>query len=464
MSAETIRLDPRRETPATGRQGKRFGYRYAYARSADSRAADDPGQDFLIIREDGVRLCFALCDGVSQSFYGDLAARLLGEALVDWLWRQRPSTGADPLRKGLEAYLDSVVGVASEIVASHPVPDDLPPMVRQVLEEKRALGSESTFIAGLVDTEAGAAFLAWMGDSRLRLWDSQGEFTARLGDTFHTQERWSTRRGRIGQLHTALIPLHDLRFLVAYSDGLAILDRRMTRHLRDTSIEAAIAYAGRSPTSDDISYLEIWLGDGRPSKAHPLRSPASLRAKTGDLRRTLRWEPVDGALQYEVELDTGQTFLVKAPTTWLELPDVGNKARVRAWDEEPGEWSRPISLPMPKAPSPAPPVKIPLSSEERMEATPKEARSKVWWIAVAGGAITLSLCGLVILVGAIGPLSGFFRPTPTPTATHTPTVTPTLTTSTATPPLTATLTLTATSMVTPTLTTSTATPPLTATL
>lgn len=48
MSAETIRLDPQRETPVTGRQGKRFGYRYAYARSADSRATADPGQDFLL--------------------------------------------------------------------------------------------------------------------------------------------------------------------------------------------------------------------------------------------------------------------------------------------------------------------------------------------------------------------------------------------------------------------------------
>lgn len=253
MSAATIRLDPRRETPVTGRQRKRFGYRYAYARSADSRAAEDPGQDFLILREDGVRLAFALCDGVSQSFYGDLDARLLGESLVDWLWGQTLSTGADALHEGLAAHLDGMVGIASQEVARHPIPADLPPMVRQVLEEKRALGSESTFVAGLLDTEAGAAFLAWMGDSRLRLWGPEGEFTAILGDTFHTQERWSTRRGRIGQLHTNLISLSDLRYLIAYSDGLAILDQGMTRHLRDASIDAAIAHAGRSPESDDIT-------------------------------------------------------------------------------------------------------------------------------------------------------------------------------------------------------------------
>ncbi|MGQ9718195.1 MAG: hypothetical protein ACUVR6_11005, partial [Anaerolineae bacterium] len=421
MSAETIRLDPRRETPATGRQGKRFGYRYAYARSADSRAADDPGQDFLILREDGVRLAFALCDGVSQSFYGDLAARLLGEALVDWLWGRTLSTGADALHEGLAAHLDGMVGIASQQVARHPLPDDLPPLVRQVLEEKRALGSESTFVAGLLDTEAGVLFLAWMGDSRLRLWGPEGEFTAILGDTFHTQERWSTRRGRIGQLHTALIPLRDLRFLVAYSDGLAILDRGMTRHLRDASIDAAIAHAGRSPESDDIAYFEIWLGDSRPSEARPLPSPTSLKAEAQNGRRTLRWEPVSGALQYEVELDTGQTFLVKAPTTWLELPHSGDKARVRAWDEEPGEWSRPISLPVPKAPSPAPPVEAPrevsLPREKRRAAMPPRARPKVWRTAVVGGAITLILCGLGILVLAVGPLRGFFRPTPTPTAT-----------------------------------------------
>jgi len=243
MTAETVRVDPLRETPVTSRQRERFGYRYAYARSADSRTANDPGQDYLTLREDGRRLAFVLCDGVSQSFYGDLAAQFLGDALVEWLWNRNPPN-PEAFREELADFLDALVETATARVAAYSLPDSLPPMVRQVLEEKRALGSETTFVAGLLDTDAGVLLLAWMGDSRLRLWGKEGELTDRLGDTFHTQERWSTRRGRIGELHTTWMPLSGLRYLMVYSDGLARLDRLMARHFRDRSIQSIIEDTG----------------------------------------------------------------------------------------------------------------------------------------------------------------------------------------------------------------------------
>ncbi len=513
MNDETIRIDQARETPVTARQRARFGYRYAYARSADSRAHDDPGQDYLALREDGVRLVFALCDGVSQSFYGDLAARLLGDALVDYLW-EKHSADPEAFREDLAAFLDGLVETASAQVAAHPLPEDLPPMVRQVLEEKRALGSETTFVAGRLDTDAGSLMLAWMGDSRLRLWGPDGEFTARLGDTFHTQERWSTRRGRVGELHTLSVPLRELRYAIVYSDGLARLDQVMRRHFRDASIQAVIDDALLRPESDDITFLEIWLGDGRPAERPPLPSPPDIRVDVQGGRARVWWQPVAGVAFYEVRLDNGRSFTVYSPRHALELPpealspDV-RTVRVRGWDEEPGGWSReaalaeevlprpaPVAVPPPPpeapspflpvpapspAPAPPPPTLRPLPPvsparpalvRSRPPVPPRSSRVIPLLAGLGGILIGCSLLALLILWPS-SPIRGLLFPSPTPTSTATPTPTRTPTpTPTFTPTLTSTftpaLTPTSTFMPTPTSTftpapTPTFTPTLTST-
>jgi hypothetical protein len=470
MTAETVRVDPARETPVTSRQRERFGYRYAYARSADSRAHNDPGQDYLILREDGRRLAFVLCDGVSQSFYGDLAAQLLGDALVEWLWNRNPPN-PEAFREELADFLDALVETAAARVAEHPLPENLPPIVRQVLEEKRALGSETTFVAGLLDTDADVLLLAWMGDSRLRLWGKEGERTDRLGDTFHTQERWSTRRGRIGELHTARMPLSGLRYLIAYSDGLARLDRLMTRHFRDGSIQSIIEDAAFRPESDDIAFLEVWLGDRRPVEYPPLPAPSDVQVQMVEGKAKALWSPVSGARFYEVRLGHGTIFSVHEPERSLELPPEAlaageGKVQVRAWDEEPGEWSKEVivtgqtlshALPAPshEAPAPEPFMEVPASLPGAAaplpaspSAVPSPRRSphpSASWrrLFPAGLAAALILCALggLAAVGLLSyvpsllsPPTPTFTPTPTSTPTPTPTLTPTPTfTPTATP-------------------------------
>src|SRR5690349_24469105 len=75
-----------RETPLKPLEVS-FGTALAlYNRSIDSIQANTIGQDYVVFRYGPTDLTFAVCDGVGQSFMGDLAARLLGDALVDWLW------------------------------------------------------------------------------------------------------------------------------------------------------------------------------------------------------------------------------------------------------------------------------------------------------------------------------------------------------------------------------------------
>ena len=73
-----VSLSQSSETAVQTAQRDVFAYRCAYRRSADTRTTDDLGQDYLTFYERENTFAFALCDGVSQSFYGGLAARMLG--------------------------------------------------------------------------------------------------------------------------------------------------------------------------------------------------------------------------------------------------------------------------------------------------------------------------------------------------------------------------------------------------
>jgi hypothetical protein len=258
------------ELPVQTGRNPGFAWRYAYARSNESREAGDKGQDYLVFRYDGIRFTFALCDGVSQSFFGEIASRFLGNSLVNWLWRGLPPTTTTADVASMVSYLlDSLVSPAKEYVGAYPLPAGIPPMLKDVLEGKRSLGSETTFICGDITLPCqalpqGRALLIWMGDSRLRLWGRAGERTGELGDTFEMWERWSTHRGVLrGAPHVALMPIQQagqraLTRIMAYSDGAAALDS-LPYPPSNSVLRDIISRAGESSTSDDIAFLEVWL-------------------------------------------------------------------------------------------------------------------------------------------------------------------------------------------------------------
>lgn len=257
-----LRVPQDRETPPRVQEAERFRWVYAYARASETREADEVGQDCLVVDPSDAGLAFALCDGVSQSFFGDLAASALADALVEWMARAVP-VGAEreEVAASLGVMLRRLCGPVSEEVAAFPVPGGLAPMVAEVLEEKRLLGSESTFVCGRLHLPGpacpdGQLFLAWLGDCRCRLWRG-GREVEPLGP-FRTEERWSSVRGAVGSApHVHLGPL-DVERLVCYSDGLAALDRHPTPPGPE-GIQRLLEEAGRSPTSDDVSYLDVLL-------------------------------------------------------------------------------------------------------------------------------------------------------------------------------------------------------------
>jgi hypothetical protein len=132
-----------------------FSWRWTYRRSADSQRSGAVGQDFLTFRHTADRFVFALCDGVGQSFFGEIAAQVVGSSLVDWLWSALPrdaddddadgETAGGALRGGLTGHLADLTETGTRIVDLHELPADLQPMLATVLEQKRSEGSASTF-------------------------------------------------------------------------------------------------------------------------------------------------------------------------------------------------------------------------------------------------------------------------------------------------------------------------------
>jgi hypothetical protein len=350
----TIRLDQTKPLPITIASESSFSLRYAFDRSADSIHAETPGQDYLAINFERGRLAFVLCDGVSQSFYGDLAARILGDALVEWLWDQ----GSIVLERRYDFqdsttdFLQQLSKGASAQVRTFPLPENMAPMLREVLEKKRALGSETTFTAGYIDTRSRQIQLAWMGDSRLRVWDQRSELTDTLlgMENFKTAERWSTCRACVGRLHTVQLSTSLVARLMTYSDGLARLDRRIRqRSPGNATLAQLIEESQYLPTSDDISFLEANLG--APLDWHPPRpkAPAQLRAETNSESKELRayWRPAPQATAYEVALISARGWQIQPATTpqWsakvATLPPHVESIAVRAWQQaEASPWSR----------------------------------------------------------------------------------------------------------------------------
>jgi hypothetical protein len=483
------RVNPKGETPPQKRLGRGYSYRYAYARSADSRAADETGQDYLTFSEGATWFAFALCDGVSQSFFGDLAARILGDSLLRWLEGAPTATDAARLGELFFDYLQRLTEGATRWVQAYPMPEGISPMLRDVLEQKRGLGSEATFVCGRIDLPGstlpqGQLLLAWMGDSRLRFWGARGERSAEFGDSFHTEQRWSTSRGPVnGRPHFMILPLvagdglPEVVRLLAYSDGLSLLDDQY-QSLTDIELQDLIATAGESPTSDDVSVLEVWLGPvPERIREQPLPPVQGFETRPDGNRLQVRWHSLPGAHSYQIEVwgSDGTRGLRTTRIGWTSepLPDGTYQVRVRALDavNNPGLWSKPgtvriglaETVRIPPKPAPAGPEATLVRAAAGSPPPLKRSRFPAWGVLVV--VILASVCLLAAVLSGRIPLLGG-RESPVPTGTWTVMAAPAADTATAPPPtstpsptipaatatLTPTLTLTPALAVTPTLT------------
>ncbi|MFC9708097.1 hypothetical protein ACFTRD_08045 [Paenibacillus sp. NPDC056933] len=245
------------EQPLTRYQGA-FKCRYGYGRAAETVNQGDTGQDFAAVRMNGNVCTFVLCDGVGMSYLGDFAARFLGNALLEWL-----ETDQHPSSVTMERLLHDLTVPASEQLEKLQPLDNSPVLLREVLMEKRSRGSQAMYVCGRIELSGGARksrmWLAWQGDSRIRLWRGGQEQSGAFQLHCRTNERWSTLDGPVGgkpHIYEAKLSAGEPIRLQLYTDGLNDLDA-IEAYIPDEQIQVLLDARHTGGLEDDAAFIEL---------------------------------------------------------------------------------------------------------------------------------------------------------------------------------------------------------------
>ena len=257
--------------------GQTVDARLLSLRCHEAQSQSLPNQDYarIIYRQDDASLCFCVCDGVGSSYKGDFAAHYLATHLVSWLHDLTDlRSGTFKLGRSLQEYLNGLAAPAQSELVMLPFPEDVPPLVREVLTELLTeYGSETVFLCGRLDYAAttsehhaqpfwhgfdpplGRAFLCWMGNVSAQLFTTPDHVIA-LGDATDRDGRWSTLQGCRGTLRVWKRSLRALDRLVVYTDGfdkpgLSLFDAMDDEWLLQAQKLLSL------PAQDDMTALEL---------------------------------------------------------------------------------------------------------------------------------------------------------------------------------------------------------------
>lgn len=266
LEMRLFQIDQRLEYPLSSLQAGLFSIRCTYARSRESRQGDDMGQDYITYRVTDDSILFCVCDGVSQSFYGNLAAKYLGDSLLQFMSESDCFNSADSevVKYKLSSGLQQMTAPATNMINHYELPSHIGGLFREVLEEKRLKGSETTFVCGKIsytaDSNKGQITVAWLGDTAIRLFDHGTEIPG-LVSGFSQWNRWSTCHGVMGEGPSILSM--DLakgsgrpNCIQVFTDGLMGY-RNWKRYPENAELRQMIETSYNHVASDDVSFLEI---------------------------------------------------------------------------------------------------------------------------------------------------------------------------------------------------------------
>ncbi|MEJ9114714.1 hypothetical protein LAV76_18220 [Bacillus paramobilis] len=250
-------LSQEKETVLQEKKSKHFTYQYSYVRAKETQDLNESGQDFLVFQDNGTNFTFVLCDGVGMSFHGEIAAKFLGMKLLN-LFETFPETEQDIsilLNEELEKWKEE----ASEEIRAFRLPEETPWLLRDVLEEKRKQGSEAMFIGGKIELipnqDKVQVTMVTHGDSFVQLFQEKKDCLNVMKFERNIEKRWSTQRGIIGgelAVFSKTLSRQEANRIVIHSDGLVPL-----KQYNFEEVLKEIERAQNSPTSDDISFLDI---------------------------------------------------------------------------------------------------------------------------------------------------------------------------------------------------------------
>ncbi|HYE68293.1 MAG TPA: hypothetical protein VEA58_06740 [Anaerovoracaceae bacterium] len=269
MENVCYQMDPMVDSRISSVQIGPFLLKSGNTRSKESQQLGEAAQDYLTYRHSAEDLVFCICDGVGLSYSGGLAAKLLGDTLIDWMWREdcKFAEGERQFQQRLTLFLSELTVQASRVISDHPLPHGVSGMLREVLEEKRQKGSQSMFVCGKVSYSSSGThsmYIAWLGDTRIRLWGGGEDRSYLLKGSFDVGNRWSSSEGIVDQ-GPFIYMNHDthvsgIEILQVYTDGLKAYDH-WNRIPNDEEYNSLVEDALNQPDSDDITFLELRFTD-----------------------------------------------------------------------------------------------------------------------------------------------------------------------------------------------------------
>jgi hypothetical protein len=327
-SMSSFTSDQNKDSFITFAEERRAYIRFLYARARDSRLHGGEGQDYLAWRYMGNVLAFVICDGVSGSFFGNLAAKFLGSKLLDflldsesWLDTVQDASG---LRNKVKECLNAWREEGQREIEKVTLPDTMPPLQKEALEEiKEQHGSETVFIGGrlsfdkTLEQETGRLTLIWMGNAQARVYGPDGRQIEITGGRWHDSDRWSTKHGIKNQVHVWL--QEGVSRVIAFSDGFVAPDNIDT--LPDHQLQERVGIHLLSPNSDDISFIDIRL---KVDVQDGVSAPQDLHQQDDG---KIVWSGVEGADQYEIQ----------ETTSWVSWQGTPNSTQGTEWPLKHGE-------------------------------------------------------------------------------------------------------------------------------
>lgn len=262
-----VELDQACITPLTVYCRGPFRLRYAHSPSAICREKHERSQDYTVWRAEQHRVAFAVCDGVSNSFFGGIASQAIGEALIERLWKlaedQKSSDREPPeLAQALSDFLNSRTARTTSYLNAKDLSGADSEFAREGAEVKRERsGSQSNFVCGVIDIPGGAlpkgrVLLFWLGDARLQAWkDNDNRSTSLLNAKWDNHEAWSSKFGVTGPVHAYCGTLEDVNCIIAHTDGVNDISAQLSPSLSEKDLAAALDTLGE----DDVSFFEVQL-------------------------------------------------------------------------------------------------------------------------------------------------------------------------------------------------------------
>lgn len=244
-----------------------FGFR----RCCEYDEGDKPGQDYVVVRVGGGYVVGIVADGVSRSFYGNLAAEYVSNWMVEELWRQRADT---PEAESLEGLLKQAEARFADYMDKYPIPTDLPPYLIQALERKRPKGSQTVFAAFVLNVAEARLALYQVGDIQALVHNSRPEPEVVESPA---KGRWSSA-GKSPMLLEKKV-FTNVNGLVVKSDGVSEEWGR-TLDANELAADRFGLMAKARAQNDDISFIALQLDAACTVAAAATTQPAAVDARS----------------------------------------------------------------------------------------------------------------------------------------------------------------------------------------